>query len=411
MRLREFAGALLGSPSVSSAESRAISYQQVFATGGDWSQQGGREVSAEAALGLPAVLSCVDLIAGAVSTMPLQTFRTVDELRQRAPDGPLVKDPSAVWAPDEWVYVAVASKLLFGEAIGLITAIGGNGWPSRVEWVDPRQCDVERQGNVLRYRVNGDRVPADRVVHSRYGILMPGAVRGQSPISLLRTPLRTGLEQMVYELDWFRGGGHPTGIIGVDVDGMNDEEATVIADRFVAKTRTRRPVVMARVLKYEQVQADPTQSGLAEARRRVATEVANVFHVPPEMVGGEAGKSMTYSTLETDQLALDVRALMPAYSRLERALSRQMPSPQYVRFNADAQIRASLRDRAEVGEILLRSGQRSPDEVRSKDELPPIPGGVGAKFNWPPKAAAPAPPARRRPVDEEDPDEEEDPDA
>lgn len=410
MGLRDLAGALLGSGPAVPSEGRAISYQQVFATGGDWSQENGREVSAEAALGLPAVLSCVDLIAGAVSTMPLQTFRTVEDRRQRASDGPLVREPSAVWAADEWVYVAVASKLLFGEAIGLITSIGSNGWPARVEWADPRHCDVDRQGDRLLYRVNGERVPSDRVVHSRYGVLLPGNVRGQSPISLLRTPLRTGLEQMVYELDWFRGGGHPTGIIGVDVDSMDDEEATVIADRFVSKTRTRRPVVMAKVLNYEQVQSDPTQSGLAEARRRVATEVANVFHVPAEMVGGESGKSMTYSTLETDQLSLDVRALMPAYSRLEKALSRLMPAPQYVRFNADAQIRASIRDRAEVGEILLRSGQRSPDEVRAKDELPPIPGGLGAKFNWPPKVAAP--PARERPAGmNEDQDEEEDPDA
>lgn len=387
MGVRDFAAALLGAGPV---EERAITFQKVWGAGGDWAAASGA-VSVEAALGVPALLSCVDLIAGAVSTMPLQTFRTIDDRRERATDGPLVRAPSTVWPADEWVYVAVASMLLHGEAIGLITGHAANGYPSGVEWVDPRQVDVERDGPRLRYRVGGEHVDPVRVVHVRHGLLTPGNVRGQSPVSLLRSPLRAGLEQIVYGLDWFRGGGHPTGVLSIDTDGLTETQATEIADRFIEKTKTRRPVVLTRVANYTAVQSTPEASGLAEARRQVATDIAIAFHVPPEQVGGDTGRSMTYQTLETEQSALDVRALMPVYVRLERALSRLMPQPQYVRFNADAQIRPDTRTRAEVGEILVRSGQRSPDELRAKDELPPIPGGLGGQFAWPPsnKQAAP----------------------
>ena len=370
MGIRSLASQVLG------GDTRAVTYQQVWGAGGDWSQARGG-VSVDAAVGFPTLLACVDLIAGTVSAMPLQTFRQVDARRERAADGPLLRAPSTVWAPDEWVYVAVASMLLHGEAIGLVTGFGTNGWPTGLEWVDPRQVEVERDGPRVRYRLDSADLDPARVVHVRHGLLTPSTPRGQSPVALLHRSLRTGLEQLVYELDWFQGGGHPTGIMSIDVDGLTGEQADEIAARFMAKTRTRGPVVLTRMANYTPVQSDPSQSGLAEARRRIATDIAIAFHVPPEQVGGETGRSLTYQTLESDQWSLDVRALMPVYSRLERALSRLMPQPQYVRFNADAQIRTDFRSRAEVGEILIRSGQRSIDEVRAKDELPPVPGGGG----------------------------------
>jgi HK97 family phage portal protein len=377
--LRDIAAVLGGS------ESRSISYQDVWGSGGDWQSAVGPvgATSVEAALGVPALFACVDIIAGQIAAMPLQTFRQTSTGRERAPDAPLAATPSIGYAPDEWVYVAVASMLLFGDAIGLVVRLGANGWPAEVEWVDPRRVDVRKAVGGPVYRVDGEPIPAERVTHVRHGVLLPGAVRGMPVTTALRNPLRAGLEAIVYELDWFRNGAHPSGVLSVDVPELTEAQADTIVTRFMAKTKARKPVVLSKVASYSPIQSDPGTAGLDAARKRVATDIANACHVPPEMVGGDSGSSMTYGTLETNQMALDVRALMPAYTRLERAISRLMPRPQYVRFNADATVRADLRTRAEVAEIQLRSGQRSPDEVRAKDELPPVPG--GGVFAWPPQ--------------------------
>ncbi|MFN0028404.1 MAG: phage portal protein [Acidimicrobiales bacterium] len=334
-------------------------------------------MSAEAALGLPALWACVDTIASQISAMPLQTFRRVGSIRERVPDSPLMVAPSAVWSADEWVKVAVTSMLLYGDAIGVITRTTGTGVPLEIEWVDPRCILVEQVEARLRYSRDGQVIPIERVVHIRHGVLLPGHLRGRSPIADLAAPLRAGIEAIVFELDWFRNGAHPSGIISIgggEKAELNLPEvvADTIVQRFITKTKARKPVVLGGDVRYDQVQSAPEAAGLDAARQRVATEIANVFHLPPEMVGGVTG-SLTYKTLETDQAALDVRALRPVYTRLERAVTRLLPDETYVRFNADVGVRTDLRTRAEVGEILIRSGQRTVNEVRAKDDLPPLP--------------------------------------
>lgn len=373
-------------------EERSTSFQQVWGSGGDWPGDVGAP-GAVAALAIPALFGCVDILAGQIAAMPLQTFRAAGGVRERAggvreraPDGPLVTGPSVVWAPDEWVYVAAASMILHGEAIGLETQQAANGWPAKLEWVDPRTVDVRRGGAGVEYRIAGELLPSDRVTHVRHGVLLPGRLRGLSALEAMPSTLRSALAQIVFELDWFRFGGHPSGTINVDVDELPGDEAEVIKRRFMDAQRRRQPVVFTTGVTYTAQPADVSSVSLDAARSRVATDVAVACHVPPWMVGGDAGKSMTYSTLETDQAALDVRALMPIYSRLERALSRLTPRPYYLRFNADSSVRADLRTRAEVGEILVRSGQRSANELRAKDELPPVPGGRGDVFAAPPGA-------------------------
>lgn len=381
MSARDWADRLAGT---TAPEQRAISFQDVWGSGGNWRDGVGptNPLPAEAALGLPALWACVDTIAGQISAMPLQTFRRTPTIRERVEDGPLVTAPSTVWAPDEWVYCAVASMLLFGDAIGL--AVGTN--PPDIEWLDPRRVTVDRVKGVVGYTVDSQPVPAPRVLHIRHGMLLPGHLRGRSPIQDLPNPLRAGLEAITFELDWFRNGAHPSGILSVDVPELTEVQAETLVERFVRKTRARKPVALAKIAQYHQVQSEPAAAGLDTARQRVATDIANVFHLPPETVGGVTG-SLTYKNLEQDQAMLDVRALLPVYSRLERALSRLEPMGRFLRFNSDYAVRTDLRTRAEVGEVLIRSGQRTVDELRMKDDMPPLP------------ERLPAPP--REPADDE----------
>lgn len=366
--LREWGDRLAG------ADTRSVSFQQVWGSGGDWDDANtSRSVSVEAALGFPSMLAAVDLIAGQISAMPLRSYRHVGDTREQIADGPLVASPSDVWAADEWRYVACASMMLHGEAIGVTTRTGSNGWPATVEWVDPRRVNVERrEGGGLLYLINDEMVPSSTVTHIKHGILMPGAIRGRSPVKDLRTSISVGIESLLYEHDWFAGGAHPSGVLSVDVPALSEEQADEIISRFVRKTKARKPVALAKIASYQSIQADPSGAGLELTKRRVANDIANCYHIPPELIGGNLGDSLTYSNLETHQQTLDLRALMPVYTKLERAISRLMPKPSYVRFNADAMLRTDSRTRTEIAQMQVLSGQRTIDEVRAKDELGPI---------------------------------------
>lgn len=377
--LREFGDRLAG------VDNRSISYQQVWGSGGVWEEPtGSKQVSVEAAIGFPSLLSAVDLIAGQIAAMPLRTYRHVGEMREQITDGPLVSNPSDVWAADEWRYVACASMLLHGEAIGVTTRTGSNGWPAAIEWVDPRRVNIERrEDGSLLYTINDEIVPSSTVMHIKHGMLLPGAIRGRSPVKDLRTSISIGLESLMYEHEWFAGGAHPSGVLSVDVPALSEEQADEIISRFVRKTKARRPVALAKIASYQSIQADPSGAGLELTKRRVANDIANAFHIPPELIGGNLGDSLTYANLETHQQTLDLRALMPVYTKLERAISRVMPKPTYVKFNADAMLRTDSKTRTEIAEMQLRSGQRTIDEVRAKDELGAIAEAPGYESSLP----------------------------
>ena len=370
-------------------ERRAVSYQDVWGSGGPWPPTGGTAVTVEQAIGVAAVFSCVDLLAGSIAAMPLHAFRDQDGVKERVSPGPrLVNDPSQVLAPDEWVYAAVASLLLAGNAYGFVMAESG-GWPSQVEWQNPASVSVDEERGRVKYTVAGVPVPAERMVHVRHGLIRPGHLLGYSPIQKLPVPIKTAVEAARYEMGWFTDGAHPSAVLATD-QPVNQDQARTIKDRFMEALRGRRePVVLGAGVRYQSVQAGPAESASTTVKQAIATEVANAFHVPPELVGGSAGGSMTYQNVEAWQRNLEVRALLPVYTRLERALSRHMPRPVYCRFNADAVIRVATVDRFRAHGDALRSGWKSRNEIRRLEDLPPIEG--GDEYLWPPYRAFPLP--------------------
>jgi phage portal protein BeeE len=63
---------------------------------------------------------------------------------------------------------------------------------------------------------------------------------------------------------------------------------------------------------------------------------------------------------------------MPWIVRLEGALSRLLPRPQFAKFNLDAFLRSALRDRYESYKTGIETGFLEVNEVRAWENLDPI---------------------------------------
>ena len=83
-------------------------------------------VSPSTAMQHSAVWACVNLIAGSISTLPLAAYRRGD--RNPLPDvPPILRAPSAGWSLPDFLYAALQSLLLRGNAYGLIVDRAGAG--------------------------------------------------------------------------------------------------------------------------------------------------------------------------------------------------------------------------------------------------------------------------------------------
>lgn len=350
-------------------ESRAITYQQVWGSGGDWMPAG--VTSADQAMRLAAVRACVRLIADSVASLPLDLYR-------RRPDGPteqiapsqLLTDPSTLVSQFDWVVQCVASLLLDGNAYGLITS-RRFGWPSSIEWLDPRTVEVNRAGFRVTYKVDGVDVPAEDVVHVR-NVVLPGAVKGISVVQQNADVIRLGLEAQKFALDFFVGGGHPTGVIESD-HKFEKGDGEAVSARFVDRSKKRGPVALGHGFRYKTIQTTPDLTTV-EMSRMVAADIARCFGLQPENIGASGGSSMTYANVEQKTSDMVTFGLRPVFTRIERALTAQHPRPQFVRFNADAMVRTDLLTRYQAHEIGIRSRFLTQSEARDIEDLPFIAG-------------------------------------
>jgi HK97 family phage portal protein len=170
---------------------------------------------------------------------------------------------------------------------------------------------------------------------------------------------------------------------------VNQEQALIIKARFAAATRGREPVVLGAGTKYRPITVPPDESQFLDTIRATATQVAAIFGVPADKIGGEPGGSMTYANVEQAALDFVTFTLRPYLVRIETMLTGLLPRPQIVKANADALIRADALTRYQAHHLALSDGWQSRDEIRRIEDLPPIPG--GDQYAPIPTPAAPGP--------------------
>jgi HK97 family phage portal protein len=370
---------------VSLLKRRSISYQDVWGAGGDWKEL--RLSSTEAALGVSAVLAAVDLIASRVQMMEWAEVELgPDGLDRRLPAGPFMQAPSAVYSPDEWVYQGVASFLLFGRLVGQVTSRLRNGWPATVEWLNPDHVTYQTVGGRRQWFHKGAPVDSDDLIMRRWAPMIPGDLAGVAPVKKLHVDIQRALKASLFERDFFDANGLPLAVLRNEEQNIDEKTATAVAGRYdeVRRSRGRRALVLGKQWSLTPMKASPSESGIDATEERIATKVANVYHVPPEWVGGKTGGSLTYNSPEQYARQLDSMALQPVYTMFERLISSTcLPPPRRLRFDPETILRADPKTAAEIDERLIRTGMATADERRRARGLSPLPSG-GDRVLWPP---------------------------
>lgn len=357
----------------------------------------GANVTFDRALTLPAVWACVRLRADLVSSMPVDAFR-------RKPDGTQVEIPKPLILTTpggnrvdlcEWLYQGQMALDLRGNNVGLIVDRDSLSLPRQIELVHPDAVAVRRNAKtgLVEYRIGGTTYPSSDVWHERANTV-PGRLTGLSPIAFAATAIGVALSSEKFGADWFADGAHPSAVLASDKD-LNDpsgSKARLVKDRFMAALQgTREPVVLGMGLKYQAIQVNPNESQFLDTMRWGVQQVARLFGVPPELIGGDSGSSMTYANVEQRSLDFLTYGLGPTLARRERALSTLLPRPQYAKFNAAALLRTDLKTRFSAYQIAIGSKFMHPDEARAFEDWAPLSDDQKADLASAPAAPQPVP--------------------
>lgn len=363
MGLRDVWNQMLGRPS----EDRVLDFQTIYATGLPVDTIG---TGVEASLRAVPLWASVRLIADQFASTPLHTYRERGGRKEQMPrDAPFLTPLTGT--PATWKTQCIFSMLGRGNAYGYVTSFDATGWPSALVWLDPTMVDCNEDVIDPQWTYQGRDLDKSRLCHIPW-VVPAGRVTGLSPVQLFRGTVEGGIAAQRLARDTFVNGGVPIGHFKNTGKVLTPESAAAMKVKFEEIVANRSTLVTGNDWEYNAIGLPPDQVAFIEGLKLSATQIATIFGVPAEEVGGETANSLTYSTVEMNELKLSSRTLRPWYVRVEEALSMLMPRGQYVKFNADALIRSDLLSRMQSEEIGLRIGVLTNDEARALEDRPPL---------------------------------------
>jgi len=355
-------------------------FQQLWGSGALFARQtaSGTSVTQDSSLKLSAVYAAVRLISDTVSTLPVDQFIRVDGSRVPfRPREEWVARPSTEMPRTTFWQQVMVSLLLDGNAFVHVRR-NPDGSVVDMAVLNPKKVQpIRRADGTVEYRTEygGMALTGNEVLHLTE-LLLPGDLRGVSRIEQASESLGLGLALEEYAARFFGNGAYAGGIIEWPGD-ISEEQAKVLVDSWEAGhkglRRSHRPAVLYGGAKFQQATVDPTQSQLIEERRFAIEEVARIFRIPQFMLGVATPGSVSYSSVEQQQLFFAQHTIQPYVQKLEDAFSALLVNDRsFIKFNLNSLIRADFATRMAGYSTALASGWMSVNDVRTFEDLRPL---------------------------------------
>jgi HK97 family phage portal protein len=328
---------------------------------------------------LPSVGRALSIYGGMIKQMSMDAYRGITPLpRPRILDQP-DPDRGRAW----WQQVMVEDYLLHGNALGLVTSRGPDGWPTSVSWLPASWCALEwdpRNPAALRYTLRWDTtvtLPVENIVHMRRGADPWCPARG---IGVVEEHVRT-LDRAAREEEYQRGAfnaGVPSVAVIAPNPRLSQKEAAMAGDEFWLRYGGvgRRPGVFPAGTVITPIAWSPSDAQLVQARGASLLDVANLFNLDGFWLGAPAA-AMTYKSvgpMYTDLLRVSVE---PVLADFEDGLSAMLlPRGQRVVFYRTDVLRDDFASTVTALRAAVEAGLWTRDEARAYLRMPTLGGAI-----------------------------------
>jgi len=344
---------------------------------GDLVSSSGITVNVDSALGVPAVWAAVNFIAGTIAGLPLQVY-------QKQPEGGRKKVESTVstmlheavnddMSSFEWRKYSFEQVLTGGRAVTYIerTNLGQivNLWP-----LDPTKVRVERliDGRKI-YRVNGRVYESSEILDLPF-MLKSNMTDARGPISQNKDAIGMAIAASRYGSKAFQSGGIPPAVLqGPFASGAAANRASEdVAATTLKLAKEGRPI-MALPLGHElkAIGLSPENMQLLELQRFSIEQIARIYSLPPVFL--QDLTHGTFSNTEQQDLHFVKHTVKRWVEQFEQEMNLKFfgrGSDFYVEFNVDGLLRGDLKTRMEAYATSIQNGIRTPNEVRTIENLP-----------------------------------------
>ena len=358
----------------------------------DSSPSYGSGITERNAVALSGVWSCVRLLAGTVSTLPISVYQRNGKLMQELPDHPvsvLLNSPSFEQSTCDWLDFKQQSLDLHGNAYSEIKRNGAGEITSLIP-VYPELMHIKRQPSgklVYSWWSKGKRreLEEKNVFHVRG----PGgdSLGGASVIRLASQTFSAASASAKVAHDMFKKKMQPSSLLKYGQTGefmsaeQREQAYKNLSERFEQVLAGNGTLILEGGMEYIPLGISPADAQLIETRGFDIEEICRFFLVPPVLIGHTSKSSSWPSSVEQQALQFLKFSLRQRLTRFEQATEKQLLSLEerragvMVRFNVDALLRGDSLGRAKFYQIMRMIGGMTVNEVRADNNLPPVEGG------------------------------------
>jgi HK97 family phage portal protein len=357
---------------------------------------GGIRINPETALQLSAVWGCVFRYASVISTLPLKLMRVGDgntaTVAGELPLYTILHDrPNSQMSASVFWQAMVAGMLTWGAAYARKVKVGGRLValiPLRPEFMTV----VMLKSGVLEYHYAADGMEEEILGAEDVFVVLDRTMDGYTGLSRIeyaRNSLGMAIAGDRAASNSWRNGLRASGFVTVG-QWLTPEQRTAYRTAVQAFSGTGNGdaddrqggvMVLENATKFEQLTLKPADVELLDSRRFSVEEICRWYDVPPVLVGhAPEGQTMWGSGIEQVILGWQKLGLAPIVRRIEQEIWRQLLTPEdqkvlFAEFNLDALMRGDSTARAAFYSSMSQNGIMVRNEIRARENLPPIEGG------------------------------------
>lgn len=358
-------------------------------TGMVWRPGADSPVTIESASHLSAVFGCWRLLTDVVSTMPWDTYTVDDQVRRPAPKPEVLK--FAVPGLSQIAYLSQVMLSLLSDGNAFVATLRNSlGVPLALFPLDPTKVRVCREKGVLSYEVGGVEYGWLDIMHIP-GLMLPGDLRGMSPLTAAREVVEAGLQQQRYGRDFTKNMAVPPAVIKVPSSGGSPEVEREKARKVGALWNDTygggnagKIGVLVGGAELQTVAVNQKDAQWLESKQFTVVEVARIYGVPPHLVADASNSTSWGSGLAEQNATFSQFTVQPTTARIEEAHDRLLVSAGLPdtrnKLNIDAKLRATPMQRAETTAIKIANRSMTINEDRALEDRPPVPWGDDFTF-------------------------------
>lgn len=343
-------------------------------------------ISADAAMKVATVYSCVRIIAEDVGTLPMHVKMRTDNGERKTlythPVAKVMARPNPFMSGIDFRRAMIASLELHGNAYAIIRERDNRGYPTRIDFADATQVTpiVGETDVFYSYADEEMLIPSRDMIHLKG--YAPDGIEGKSPIKLHRDTIENSINATKFSKKLYKNDLRATTVFSLEGELSKeayDRTKGQLVDMYKkAMGRSDVPLVLEGGTKVNSLTITPEDAQFIATKLQNIDEIAAIFRVPPHKVGDWTRG--TYSNNTQANLEYFTDCIRPLLEMIEEELSRKLflESEQlshYIDINFKGLLRTDTKTQIENYRTLFNIGVYSANDIRAMEDLAPYEGG------------------------------------